>query len=67
METVHINNLISLVAMTVDQIHRHDVNAFDKMCEHLVNNPELYGEISMNVKGHIREVVSLIACNVYKK
>lgn len=67
METVHINNLISLVAMTVDRIHRKDIHAYDKMREHLMNNPELYGEVSRNVKAHIREVVSSIACNVYEK
>jgi hypothetical protein len=67
METVHINNLISLVAMTVDRIHRRDTEAYNKMCEHMMNNPALYGEISRNVEGHIRAVVSAIESNLYIK
>lgn len=66
METVHINNLISLVAMTVDQIHRKDSHAYNKMCEHMVSNPEFYGEIPRSVEAHIRAVVSSIECEVWK-
>lgn len=60
MKTEHINNLISLVAMTVDELHHGEHLApIDAMERHL-NDTELYGDFPKEVKDHIIHVVTAI-------
>ena len=61
MKTEHINNLISLVAMTVDGLHRGEHLApIDAMERHLKNNPDLYGDVSEEVAKHAINCVTAI-------
>lgn len=60
MSVVHINNLISLVTDTVDQIHRGDLTATNKAIYHLQNNPEIYGDIPEEVYDHVTAVILAI-------
>ena len=60
MDIVEINNLISLVTMTVDELHRGEqLSSIDAMEKHL-NNTELYGDLPKEVKDHIIHVVTAI-------
>lgn len=59
METVHINNLISLVATAVDMIHRDPRFDLEVTKEHL-KNTNLYGYIDGNVIRHIAAVLGSI-------
>lgn len=52
MQTKHINNLISLVADTVDKMHRGDLSAIVKALHHLYDNPEIYGDVPEEVYDH---------------
>ena len=47
--TFYLNNLISLIAQTVDQIRRGDGKAIDNGINHLYGHPELYGKVSAAV------------------
>jgi hypothetical protein len=59
METRYINNLISLVATSVDMVHRDPRFDLDVVKEHL-KNTNLYGHIDGNVIMHIAAVLGSI-------
>lgn len=64
MKTEHINNLISLVAMTVDELHRGDYsNPISAMEKHL-NNQEWYGDLPEEVKTHVINCVTAINSHI---
>lgn len=56
MKTEHINNLISLVADTVDQIHRSTID-LDLTEAQLHMRTDLYGELQKDVIDHIGAVL----------
>ena len=59
MQTVHINNLISLVADAVDQIHRSTIDLeFTEAQLHM--RTDLYGELQEGVINHIGAVLCSI-------
>lgn len=60
MKTEHINNLISLVAMAVDEMHRGDEYAYQKAEFHLLKHHKLYGSISEEIHEHFCNVLSHI-------
>ena len=64
MKTEHLNNLINLVAMTVDELHRVDYpNPIGAMEKHL-NNTEWYGNLPKEVKDHIVHVAISISNHI---
>lgn len=65
METRHINNLISLVADTVDKMHRGDLTATNKAIYHLQNKPEVYGDVPEEVYDHITAIILAIDSELY--
>lgn len=67
MKTEHINNLISLVADTVDKMHRGDLTATNKAIDHLRNNPEIYGDVPEEVYDHAAAVILAIDFGLYQE
>ena len=57
MKTEHINNLISLIAMTVDELHHGEQLPPINAMERYLNDTELYGDLPKEVKDHIIHVV----------
>lgn len=56
METRHVNNLISLVADSVDQIHRSTID-LELVEAQLHMRTDLYGELQEDVINHIGAVL----------
>lgn len=67
MEIRYINNLISLVADTVDKIHRGDFTATNKAIYHLQDNPEIYGDVPEEVYDHVAAVILAIDSELYQE
>lgn len=63
MKTEHINNLISLVACAVDQIHRGNDSAIEKSVKHL-ELQELYGDVPEDIKRHVDNCLTSIHSNL---
>lgn len=63
MKTEHISNLISLVAMAVDQIHRGHDSAIEKSVKHL-ELQELYGDVPEDIKRHVDNCLTSIHSNL---
>ena len=53
----HVENLIDLVADTVDRHHSCDFDAYDRMLIELDHSPELYGKLSEHFIRHIIRAV----------
>jgi hypothetical protein len=62
--TIYLGNLISLTAQTVDQIHRGNSDAIENAIKHLNGNPELYGEVSTEVRDHFVACVTAVKSNL---
>ena len=62
--TLYSNNLISLIAQTVDQIHRGDNDAIENAIKHLNDNPELYGKVSAEVHDHFIACITAVKSNL---
>lgn len=57
-------NLISLVATTVDHIHRGNFDAVTDMMEHIEGNPSRYGNPCEDLMDHLFDTLNPIRCVV---
>lgn len=57
-------NLISLVATTVDHIHRGNFDAVDDMIEHIKGDPYRYGNPCEDLMDHLFDTLNPIRCVV---
>lgn len=65
MQIQHINNLISLIADTVDKTHKGDSSATVKALHHLWDNSEIYGDIPEEVYYHTAQILLAIDSELY--
>ena len=67
MQTEHINNLISLIADTVDKMHRGDITATNKALYHLQNNFEIYGDVPEEIYDHTAAIILAIDSELHQQ
>lgn len=57
-------NLISLVATTVDRVHRGNFDAVTDMMEYIKGDPSRYGDPCEDLMNHLFDTLNTIRCDV---